>query len=342
MWSILVSQHQQYTEGNVNKTFRPHGPAENSDLPAAVLARDLRKSYGDFEALGGISFDVAAGECFGLLGPNGAGKTTTMSILRCVSPLSGGILKVLGLDVTRRDREVRFRLGVVPQHDSLDTDLSCRDNLVIYASYFGIHRDEACRRADQLISFMALEDKADIRIDKLSGGMRRRLLIARGLINNPELLILDEPTTGLDPQARHHIWQRLRSLKNSGTTMLLCTHYMEEAEQLCDRLAIIDHGRILDHGEPADLIRRHAGKEVLTLLDVSRLPDERQQALLQQSQELGIRVERHEDTLFCFTAEASFTSAFLNDIHQLGLPLAVRHATLEDVFLNLTGRDLRE
>ncbi len=337
-----MPQQEKSPEGDVVKKQRFVTTAESSECPTAVLARDLRKSYGDFEALGGISFDVASGECFGLLGPNGAGKTTTMSLLRCVSPLSGGILKVLGLDVTRRDREVRFRIGVVPQHDSLDTDLSCRDNLVMYASYFGIPRNEACRRADELLGFMALEDKAGVRIDKLSGGMRRRLLIARGLINNPDLLILDEPTTGLDPQARHHIWQRLRGLKNGGTTMLLCTHYMEEAEQLCDRLAVIDHGRILDQDSPAELIRRHAGKEVLTLLDAHRLPDERLQALLQQSKELGIRVERHEDMLSCFTAEASFPQTFLTATQQLGLPLAIRHATLEDVFLNLTGRELRE
>jgi len=310
---------------------------------SVVLASHLQKHYGDLEAVRDISFEVAEGECYGLLGPNGAGKTTSMSMIRCVSPPTGGQLKVFGKEVTRFGREIRHRLGVVPQQDSLDPDLSVRDNLVVYASYFGIRSREARRRAEQLLAFMTLEKKAGVKIKQLSGGLKRRLLVARGMINNPALLILDEPTTGLDPQARHHIWQRLRTLKAQGITMILCTHYMDEAEYLCDRLSVIDRGKIIATGTPPDLIARHAGQEVLELLNLKDANTEAVESLLAQSMPQGVRFERHQDTLTCFAPEGgAFPIAMLDQARQGGFPVTVRRASLEDVFLNLTGRELRE
>ena len=308
-----------------------------------IIARDMRKSYGQVEAVRGLSFDVHMGECYGLLGPNGAGKTTTMALIRCTAPLDGGQLKVLGRDVRRHGRAIRARIGVVPQMDSLDEDLSVVDNLLIYAGYFGLPRAETKQRADELLAFMALEDKRTVRIDQLSGGMRRRLLIARGLINRPEMLILDEPTTGLDPQARHHIWGRLRRLKASGTTMVLCTHYMDEAEQLCDRLAIIDAGRILVEGTPVDLVERHAGAELVQISGLLNRPDTDLQELMQDLLPDGCKVERHDDSLTCFVpAGAAFPAAFVEAVHNRDFAVTTRRASLEDVFLNLTGRELRE
>jgi lipooligosaccharide transport system ATP-binding protein len=310
---------------------------------SVVIASQLTKQYGDLKAVQGISFEVNAGECYGLLGPNGAGKTTTMSMVRCVSPPTGGQLKVFGRDVARFGRVIRHRLGVVPQNDNLDPDLTVHDNLVVYASYFGIRRKEADKRAEELLSFVSLEKKARVRIHELSGGMRRRLLVARALINNPDLLILDEPTTGLDPQARHHIWQRLRTLKSQGIPMMLCTHYMDEAENLCDRLSIIDGGTIIETGTPQSLIERNAGQEVLELLELARLRPEALERILQRSVPQGVRMERFQDSLIYFTPPGNnFPPAFLDEMHKERIPLTVRRASLEDVFLNLTGRELRE
>ncbi len=309
----------------------------------AIIARQVRKSFGEVQAVRDVSFDVAGGECFGLLGPNGAGKTTTMSLIRCVSPPDGGQIKVLGRDVRRRGRAIRSRLGVVPQHDSLDPDLTVLDNLRLYAACFGIRNREARGRASELLRFMALEDKARVRIDRLSGGMRRRLLVARGLINRPDMLILDEPTTGLDPQSRHHIWQRLRSLKAAGTTMLLSTHTMDEAERLCDRLAIIDHGRVLATGSPEALIRQHAGAEVIEIdMPSGSLPAELQ-AELDELLPPGTRQERHENTLTCsIPPDQPLPTDCAAAARAAGLRVTTRRAGLEDVFLNLTGRELRE
>lgn len=308
----------------------------------AIIARDVSKFYGDVQAVRGVSFDVRAAECYGLLGPNGAGKTTTMGMVRCSTSLDAGQLKVLGRDTRRHGRAIRSRIGVVPQHDSLDVDLSVLDNLLVYASYFGIRRREATARAEELLRFMALEDKAGVRIEALSGGMRRRLLIARGLINRPELLILDEPTTGLDPQARHHIWQRLRGLKETGTPMLLCTHYMDEAQQLCDRLAIIDQGRILAEDSPAGLIETHAGETVVEIQSKGTAPAEVLDRL-GDALPTEARREQHGDRILCFLPPGqSATAACVEAADRAGLPLTTRPASLEDVFLNLTGRQLRE
>lgn len=256
-----------------------------------IVARDLKKSFGDFNAVKGIDFEVRRGECFGFLGPNGAGKTSTMRMIYCFSPVSGGFLRVMDGDVQRQARQIKAKLGVVPQDDNLDPDLSVRQNLILYATYFDIPRSEAELRADELLDFLTLQEKANVKIDKLSGGMRRRLLIARSLINKPEVLILDEPTTGLDPQARHVIWAKLRQLKASGVTMVLTTHYMEEAERLCDRLVIMDHGKIVVQGTPQALVEKYVGKEI---------------------------EETHASRTY------------------------LRPANLEDVFLKLTGHELRD
>jgi lipooligosaccharide transport system ATP-binding protein len=308
-----------------------------------VIASNLSKHYGELHAVRGASFEVLPAECYGLLGPNGAGKTTTLSMIRCVSPPTGGQLKVFGMEVSRFGREIRHRLGVVPQLDSLDPDLTVADNLAVYAGYFGVGRREARRRGEELLGFMSLEKKAGVRIHQLSGGLRRRLLIARGLINGPDLLMLDEPTTGLDPQARRHIWQRLRTLKAQGTTMVLSTHYMDEAATLCDRLSVVDEGRIIATGTPAELIAAHAGEEALELFDLEETDPVALDGLLQRSLPEGVRVERHGQVLSCFTpAGTSFPSSFLDEVRGAGLPYTVRRASLEDVFLNLTGRELRE
>jgi len=308
-----------------------------------IIANNLKKNFAALEAVAGISLEVGQGECYGLLGPNGAGKTTTLSMIRCVSPPSAGQLKVFGMDTARFGRIIRHRLGVVPQEDNLDPDLSVRDNLIIYASYFGIARAQARQRAKDLLNFVTLEKKASVKINELSGGMRSRLLIARALINNPELLILDEPTTGLDPQARHHIWQRLRALKTQGITMLLCTHYMDEAQNLCDRLSIIDHGRIIACGSPRELIERNAGHEVIEIFELKETNPEVLERLLKMSIPEGTRREQHQDGLFYFSLPGtSFPPAFLDKLHREGIPLTIRKASLEDVFLNLTGRELRE
>lgn len=300
----------------------------------AIEAQQLFKTFGSFTAVNGISFAAQQAECFGLLGPNGAGKTSTIRMLYGHSPLSNGSLRLFGQDMATNMRAVKRRIGVCQQEDNLDPDLSVRDNLLVFARYFDLPWKKARAAADRLLAFFALENRADANVLALSGGMKRRLVLARALINNPDLLILDEPTTGLDPQSRHQVWRWLEELKAQGLTILLTTHYMEEASLLCDQLVIMDHGRILVEGTPASLIRQHVGHEVI---EVSP-PNSAVRAYLETRGchfvDLGRRLIIHNQAgneLFTrLTAEFS------------GLCCTLRPATLEDVFLHLTGRELRE
>ncbi len=306
-----------------------------------IVARDLRKSFpvksgADVEAVAGIDLEVARGESFGFLGPNGAGKSSTMRMIACVSPRTGGELSILGLDPELDGVRIRGRLGVVPQQDNLDDELTVRENLIVYGRYFGISRAECRRRATDLLEFAQLVEKAGTKVETLSGGMKRRLTIARSLINEPELLLLDEPTTGLDPQARHVLWDRLFRLKHQGVTLVVTTHYMDEAEQLCDRLVVMDGGRIVAHGTPQQLIAAHSSREVLEL----RFRPGTQGPAERAAQGLVERVEVLPDRLLLYTQDGDATLA---DVHKLGLrPVTtlVRRSTLEDVFLRLTGRSL--
>jgi lipooligosaccharide transport system ATP-binding protein len=308
------------------------------DLEPMVSARGLRKRYGDFEAVRGIDVEVVKGEAFGFLGPNGAGKSSTMRMVAAVSPPSAGELSILGMDPAVDGPAIRARLGVCPQEDSLDIELNVRDNLVVYGRYFGIPRAEVGRRADELLEFVSLTDKAKAKVEDLSGGMKRRLTIARSLVNRPDLLLLDEPTTGLDPQARHLVWDRLFRLKQQGVTLILTTHYMDEAEQLCDRLVVMDGGQIVAEGSPLELIRAHSTREVAEL----RFGVGGHDALAAKVEDLAERVEVLPDRLLLYTADGEAT---LTAVHERGLnPVAVlvRRSTLEDVFLRLTGRTLVE
>ncbi|MGA8210608.1 MAG: ABC transporter ATP-binding protein [Nocardioidaceae bacterium] len=301
-----------------------------------VRARGLRKAFGENEAVRGIDLDVHRGEAFGFLGPNGAGKSSTMRMVAAVSPPSGGELRILGRDPRTDGREIRARLGVCPQEDTLDKELTVRENLVVYAGYFGIRKAEASARAEELLAFVQLGDRARSRIEDLSGGMRRRLMIARSLINNPDLLLLDEPTTGLDPQARHLVWDRLFRLRSRGVTLVVTTHYMDEAEQLCDRLVVMDAGRIVAAGSPAQLITAHSTREVAEL----RFADGTLEQLAERVADLADRVEVLPDRLLLYTDDAE--TAVVR-VHERGLrPAAVlvRRSSLEDVFLRLTGRTL--
>jgi lipooligosaccharide transport system ATP-binding protein len=302
-----------------------------------IFANDLRKNFNSFSAVKGIKFQIARGECFGFLGPNGAGKTSTMRMIYCFSPVTHGELKVLGHDVQKESRQIKAKLGVVPQEDNLDPDLTVRQNLLLYATYFDIPKEEARKRADELLGFLSLQEKKDQKIDKLSGGMKRRLLISRALINRPEILILDEPTTGLDPQARHLIWNKLRALKASGVTMVLTTHYMEEAQRLCDRLVIMDKGKILTEGSPQSLVEKYVGKEVLEI--------RASQAVLRKLKEKMERPERVSeivgDTLYVMLREKDGNLLEITPEIK-GLDFHLRPASLEDVFLKLAGRELRE
>lgn len=299
----------------------------------AIKAEKLTKRFDGFTAVDSIDFEVYEGECFGFLGPNGAGKTSTIRMIICASPLSGGSLKVKGLDVEDHSREIKMMLGVSPQENNLDPDFTVLENLLVYARYFDIKKGEAKRIAMELLEFTELMEKKDVLIEKLSGGMKRRLLIARALINRPKILILDEPTTGLDPQARHLIWERLRKLREGGTTVLLTTHYMEEAHQLCDRLVIMDHGRILVNGTPEELIKKYIGKDVLELVS--------KEDLMPYFQEKGLEVERFYDKLYVFVDEPEEILSSVRKKFEVESSL-IRRATLEDVFLKLTGRGLRE
>ena len=302
---------------------------------ALIHARGLFKRFGDLVAVDGIDFDVQKGEAFGFLGPNGAGKSSTMRMIGCVSPPSGGTLRVLGLDPLHDGPTIRGRLGVVPQLDTLDNELTVRENLIIYARYFGISRKDARARADELLEFVQLAERAKDKVEPLSGGMKRRLTIARSLVNDPEVLLLDEPTTGLDPQARHVLWDRLFRLKQQGVTLVLTTHYMDEAEQLCDRLVIMDRGRIAEEGSPADLIRRLSTREVVEIRFPADLPQLEASAFNGQV----ARVESLADRILLYTDDGD---AVVPVVHELLHPqsVLVRRSSLEDVFLSLTGRTL--
>ncbi|HET6602303.1 MAG TPA: ABC transporter ATP-binding protein [Gaiella sp.] len=303
-----------------------------SDAPL-IEARDLTKRYGEFVAVDGIDFTVERGETFGFLGPNGAGKSSTMRMIGAVSPASGGTLRVLGRDPERDGPEIRSRLGVVPQDDNLDLELDVGENLHVYGRFFGLPRDEIRRRTDELLEFVQLADRRESRVDSLSGGMKRRLTIARALINEPELMLLDEPTTGLDPQARHALWDRLYRLKQRGVTLVLTTHYMDEAEQLCDRLVVMDRAKIVAEGSPRDLIERYVEREVVEL----RLGDRNGGPSLDG---LADHVEVLQDRVVIGTDDGD---AVVDEVHARGLApetVLVRRSTLEDVFLRLTGRSL--
>jgi lipooligosaccharide transport system ATP-binding protein len=304
-----------------------------------IQARGLVKRFGDLVAVDAIDFDLQRGEAFGFLGPNGAGKTSTMRMIGCVSPVTDGTLSVFGLDPKKDGVEIRGRLGVVPQEDSLDLELTVRENIVVYGRYFGLPRAELRKRADELLEFVELTDRAKNRVEPLSGGMKRRLTIARSLVNEPEVLLLDEPTTGLDPQARHVVWDRLYRLKRQGVTLLLTTHYMDEAEQLCDRLVVMDKGKIVAEGSPRELIERYSTREVVELrFDDDAQPDD----FSQWTDGLVSRVEPLPDRVLLYTDDGD---AAAHGLHERGLvpeSVLVRRSTLEDVFLYLTGRTLIE
>jgi lipooligosaccharide transport system ATP-binding protein len=329
-----------------------------------IRASGLTKRFGAYEAVAGVDFTVARGEVFGFLGPNGAGKTSTMRMIGCISPPSDGELSVLGLDPRRDGARIRSRIGVVPQEDNLDTELTVWDNLIIYGRYFGLPLAEIRRRAAELLEFARLTERRDDRVDPLSGGMKRRLIIARGLINRPELMLLDEPTTGLDPQARHLLWERLYRLKREGVTLVLTTHYMDEAEQLCDRLVIMDQARIVAEGSPRELIQRHATREVVELR--YRTPEIQHRAveeLKRVANGSDERVEPLADRVLVYTHNGDDTVTRLG-FHHGGAddgwrpdggagdapPLSdsqpdsvlVRRSSLEDVFLIITGRTLED
>jgi lipooligosaccharide transport system ATP-binding protein len=305
--------------------------------PSMISAVGLHKSFGDFEAVKGIDVDVRRGEAFGFLGPNGAGKSSTMRMIAAVSPVSAGELRIFGLDPAVDGPTIRGRLGVCPQEDTLDNELNVFDNLYIYGRYFGIDKAVVRERSEELLEFVALTEKRKARVEDLSGGMKRRLTIARSLVNSPELLLLDEPTTGLDPQARHVLWDQLFRLKQAGVTLVITTHYMDEAEQLCDRLVVMDKGLIVAEGSPRQLIEAHSTREVAEL----RFGVEQShEALAEKLADLGNRIEVLPDRLLVYSQDGEEVIA---KTHERGLePVAVlvRRSTLEDVFLRLTGRTL--
>ncbi len=303
-----------------------------------IRAAGLRKSYGEFEAVRGINVEVAAGESFGFLGPNGAGKSSTMRMIAAVSPRSGGELAIFGLDPDIEGPTIRAQIGVCPQEDSLDLELSVRENLTVYGRYFGLPRSEVAVRADELLAFVQLTEKSRAKVDDLSGGMKRRLTIARSLINQPSLLLLDEPTTGLDPQARHLLWDKLFRLKQQGVTLVLTTHYMDEAEQLCDRLVVMDNGVIVAEGSPLELIRRYSTREVAEL----RFGVGDHEVIAEKVGDLADRVEVLPDRLLLYTADGEAALAAVTERGLQPRSVLVRRSTLEDVFLRLTGRSLVE
>lgn len=302
-----------------------------------IVAKDLVKRYGSLTAVNGISFSVAAGECFGFLGPNGAGKTTVIRMMTCVSPVTSGQLTVDGLSVQEAPRQIKALLGVVPQEDNLDPDLTVRQNLRAYSRYFNLPRAIAEERIDEVLSFLQLTDKQHERIDALSGGLKRRLTIARGLLNAPKILVLDEPTTGLDPQARHLVWQKLRHLRSQGTTLILTTHYMDEAAHLCDRIVILHQGKIIAEGPPEELVSRYAGYEVIEL---QLRQGDRETALNRLRGRHGVSVEAVEDMVYVYVQRENGLD--LNSLKLNAERVVYRRANLEDVFLRLTGRALGE
>ncbi len=303
---------------------------------ALIRARGLVKRFGDFVAVDGIDVDVRRGEAFGFLGPNGAGKSSTMRMVGCVSPPTGGLLRILGLDPQRDGPRIRARLGVCPQLDNLDSQLTVRENLTTYARFFGIPRREARRRADELLDFVQLTERADSRVEPLSGGMKRRLTIARALVNEPQIVLLDEPTTGLDPQARHLVWERLFRLRQQGVTLVLTTHYMDEAEQLCDRLVVMDGGRIVAQGSPRGLIAEHSTREVVEL----RFNTDNQEAYAEKLAGLGSRLEVLPDRILLYVHDGDQAAAEVQRRSLSPAGMLVRRSGLEDVFLHLTGRTL--
>jgi len=301
-----------------------------------IVAKALTKTYGDFKAVDAIDFTVKRGEAFGLLGPNGAGKSTTMRMIGATLQRSGGTLEILGKDPNKSGPEIRAHLGVVPQQDNLDRELKVWENLFIYGRYFGLSRKFLKHKVEELIGFVKLEDKRDTKVDALSGGMKRRLTIARGLVNEPEILMLDEPTTGLDPQARHVLWDRLFRLKEQGVTLVITTHYMDEAEQLCDRLIVMDKGKIMAEGSPADLILQYSSREVVEV----RFGSAKNAEVAPHLEGLGERIEVLPDRILIYAENGE---QILHEITQKGFePLTslVRRSSLEDVFLRLTGRTL--
>ena len=301
-----------------------------------ISAKGLVKRFGDFVAVDGIDVEVQHGEAFGFLGPNGAGKSSTMRMIGCTSPVSEGSLRVLGMDPVRDGRRIRARLGVVPQADQLDNELTVEENLVVYGRYFDIPRAECRRRAADLLEFVQLAERANSKVEPLSGGMKRRLTIARSLINDPDLLLLDEPTTGLDPQARHVLWDRLYRLKQQGVTLVLTTHYMDEAEQLCDRLVVMDRGTIVAEGSPRQLIEAHSTREVLEL----RFEAGTNEAAASSVDGIGERIEALPDRILIYAHDGEKALAMAHDRGVVPESALVRRSSLEDVFLRLTGRSL--
>ena len=306
------------------------------DTSPLVVARGLTKRFGDFTAVDAVDFDIQPGEAFGFLGPNGAGKTSTMRMVGVVSPITAGDLSVFGLDPVAQGAEIRARLGVVPQQDNLDEEIPVDENLLIYGRYFGMSRAELWPRIEELLSFAELAERAHDKVSALSGGMKRRLTIARALINSPDLLLLDEPTTGLDPQARHLLWDRLYRLKQEGVTLIITTHFMDEAEQLCDRLVVMDNGKIVAEGSPRSLIEDYSTKEVIEV----RFPVGIQETVLDKFDGLAKRVEMLPDRVLLYTDDGDAT---MHEVHVRGIEpesMLDRRSTLEDVFLRLTGRTL--
>ena len=299
-----------------------------------VEAENLTKKFGDLVAVDNVNFEIFKGESFGFLGPNGAGKTTIMRMIQTVSPLTGGRLTLAGMDVAEHGREIKSIVGVAPQEDNLDPDFTVFQNLIVYARYFDIPKEKAKTKAEELLRFVQLEEKRDVIITSLSGGMRRRLILARALMNEPQILILDEPTTGLDPQARHLIWTKIRNMQKQGVTIILTTHYMDEAAQLCDRITIMDHGKIIEKGKPADLVKKHVGEEVLEVLYSEEamdclkqtFPDARIDVI---GDKIQVFANKPRGVLAKLLEEASFKGALIRD------------SNLEDVFLKLAGRSLR-
>ena len=300
----------------------------------SLAVKGLRKSYGAVEVLAGVDLEVAAGECFGLLGPNGAGKTTTLKLCLGLLEPGAGEIRLLGYDVPAQARIARLRVGVVPQFDNLDPDFTVAENLVVYGRYFGLKDRDIQARIPQLLEFAGLSGRSDARIQTLSGGMKRRLTLARALVNDPKLLFMDEPTTGLDPQARHLIWERLRRLRQEGKTLILTTHFMEEAERLCSRIAIMDHGRIIAQGTPRSLIADHIEPQVV------EVHGNGVEQWMERAKGLAPRVERAGETVFCYAADVEPVIGALRGQHELAY--LHRPANLEDLFLKLTGRDLRD
>lgn len=308
-----------------------------------IKATDLTKTYKvkgkpDFVAVGGLTFEVEPGESFGLLGPNGAGKSTTMKMIGAVSTRTSGDLTILGLDPNEYGPEIRSRLGVVPQQDNLDGELNVRENLYMYGRYFGLPGSVCSEKADELLQFANLEEKAKNKVDQLSGGMKRRLTIARGLINDPRILLLDEPTTGLDPQARHVLWDRLFRLKERGTTLVLTTHYMDEAEQLCDRLIVVDKGKIMAEGTPASLIKQYSSREVLEV----RFGSDKNEEVASLLDGIGDRIDVLPDRILVYDNDGESALAAVTERGLEPKTSLVRRSSLEDVFLRLTGRSLIE